>query len=222
MEWLLSIVGGAGGVYILRAFHGLLLRPLERVGTGLLLGASIWAGLQKEWVFCYGMPPESVFLSTVYADALALWAVVMLGVIDWKTYTLPHRYLFILCVCSFVKSSVTEGCSLFWEGAFLKNILPSVCWGVFWGMFFVLFKQTTDCLAKKEVLGWGDVQFFGVCGLWFLWHTGFFFIQVGSAGLLTFFWWRYRGWGPYFPLGPGIALAFVWHVVRGKNVFGIF
>jgi leader peptidase (prepilin peptidase) / N-methyltransferase len=63
-------------------------------------------------------------------------------------------------------------------------------------------------LRKREGLGWGDVKFFAIVGLWlgvvplvpFLFFAGLF-------GVLTALMWRSMGKGALFPFGPALALA---------------
>jgi leader peptidase (prepilin peptidase) / N-methyltransferase len=63
-------------------------------------------------------------------------------------------------------------------------------------------------LRKKEGLGFGDVKFFAVVGLWltlkpfvpFLFFSGIF-------GIVTALIWRFLKRGPIFPFGPALAVA---------------
>jgi len=63
-------------------------------------------------------------------------------------------------------------------------------------------------LRKKEGLGFGDVKFLAVAGLWlgvkpivpFLFFSGLFGVVLGLV-------WRALGRGPIFPFGPALALA---------------
>lgn len=63
-------------------------------------------------------------------------------------------------------------------------------------------------LRKKEVLGFGDVKFFAVAGVWltfmpfipFLFFSGIFGVCFGLV-------WRACGKGPVFPFGPALAAS---------------
>jgi leader peptidase (prepilin peptidase) / N-methyltransferase len=63
-------------------------------------------------------------------------------------------------------------------------------------------------LRRKEGLGFGDVKFFAVAGLWlgvkplvpFMFFSGLFGVATGLI-------WRALGKGPIFPFGPALALA---------------
>ncbi len=63
-------------------------------------------------------------------------------------------------------------------------------------------------LRKKEGLGWGDVKFFAVAGLWlgvfafvpFLFYSGLFGVVTGLV-------WKKAGRGAIFPFGPSLAMA---------------
>jgi len=63
-------------------------------------------------------------------------------------------------------------------------------------------------LRKKEGLGFGDVKFLAIAGVWlgvkpivpFLFFSGIF-------GVITGLIWRMQGKGPVFPFGPSLAVA---------------
>jgi leader peptidase (prepilin peptidase)/N-methyltransferase len=61
---------------------------------------------------------------------------------------------------------------------------------------------------KKDALGWGDVKFFIVVGIW-LPLSAFvpFFFFAGVIGTITGLLWQYKGRGAIFPFGPAIALS---------------
>lgn len=66
----------------------------------------------------------------------------------------------------------------------------------------ILFRR----LKGREALGFGDVKFFGVAGLW----TGIagladFMMISGLSGILIAAIWRWRGGGAVFPFGPALA-----------------
>lgn len=58
----------------------------------------------------------------------------------------------------------------------------------------------------QEGLGWGDVKFLTLSGLWVPFeHIPFFLILVGSIGCMGSVCWQWAGKGKKFPLGAVIA-----------------
>src|SRR5690606_29959674 len=63
-------------------------------------------------------------------------------------------------------------------------------------------------LRKKEGLGYGDVKFFAVAGIWLtLYPFVPFLFFSGLFGIATGLLWRALKLGAYFPLGPALAVA---------------
>ncbi|MGB1539513.1 MAG: prepilin peptidase [Rickettsiales bacterium] len=64
-------------------------------------------------------------------------------------------------------------------------------------------------LRKKEVLGWGDVKFLPIAGLWlgdlYIWPAYLFY--AGMIGVMTAVAWRMMGKGARFPFGPALLVA---------------
>lgn len=59
-----------------------------------------------------------------------------------------------------------------------------------------------------EGLGFGDVKFFAVAGLWLGWMDLIpFFVCSGALGVLLALVWRALGRGKYFPFGPALGLS---------------
>lgn len=77
-------------------------------------------------------------------------------------------------------------------------------------------------LRKKDVLGFGDVKFFAVAGVWltplpfvpFLFFSGLFGVIFGIV-------WRIMGKGPVFPFGPALA-ASLFMCVAFPDISNIF
>lgn len=63
-------------------------------------------------------------------------------------------------------------------------------------------------VRKKEGLGWGDVKFFAVAGLWLgLKPMVPFFFYAGLLGVITAGGWRLVHKGERFPFGPALAVS---------------
>lgn len=77
-------------------------------------------------------------------------------------------------------------------------------------------------LRKKEGLGFGDVKFFAVAGLWLGLHaTVPFLFFSGLFGIFTGLTYRALGKGPIFPFGPALAASLFLCVVFSdvRNIF---
>lgn len=65
-----------------------------------------------------------------------------------------------------------------------------------------------------EGLGFGDVKFFAVAGLWLGWKDLIpFFIMSGALGVLLAIVWRGLGRGKYFPFGPALGITLLLFLV---------
>lgn len=63
-------------------------------------------------------------------------------------------------------------------------------------------------VAKKEALGWGDVKFIAVTGLFLpLYDVGTFLLLAGVLGVVMAAIWRLAGRGAYFPFGPALCVS---------------
>lgn len=64
-------------------------------------------------------------------------------------------------------------------------------------------------LRRKEGLGWGDVKFLPIAGLWLAdsWHWPPFLFFAGAWGIVTAIIWRMTGQGERFPFGPALAAS---------------
>lgn len=63
-------------------------------------------------------------------------------------------------------------------------------------------------LRGIEGLGFGDVKFFAVAGLWLGWRDLIpFFVLSGALGVLLALVWRGLGRGKYFPFGPALGIS---------------
>jgi prepilin signal peptidase PulO-like enzyme (type II secretory pathway) len=66
-----------------------------------------------------------------------------------------------------------------------------------------------SALRGRTMLGYGDVKFFTVTGLWVgMWALVPFIFLSGALGVFLGLIWRRLGFGEVFPFGPAIAIAF--------------
>ncbi|MCC7304804.1 MAG: prepilin peptidase [Alphaproteobacteria bacterium] len=89
-------------------------------------------------------------------------------------------------------------------GGALDSIAGAFGYGFLaWGLGWIMEK-----VLKKEALGFGDVKFFIVAGLWLgLSHLGLFCILSGLLGVLVAIIWKIAKKGPVFPFGPALILS---------------
>ena len=69
-------------------------------------------------------------------------------------------------------------------------------------------------LRGIEGLGFGDVKFFAVAGIWLGWKDLIpFFILSGVLGVVLALIWRALGRGKYFPFGPALGISLLLFLV---------
>jgi leader peptidase (prepilin peptidase)/N-methyltransferase len=153
----------------------------------------------------YSLTAQSVML-TLLAVALLIMIVV-----DFEHYIIPdeiHYFLLPLGVVYHVAMDTPLDESFY-------GLLTGLCFGL-------VLHYGYRWLRKKDGLGFGDVKFFAVAGLWlgitamppFLFYSG----VIGTAlGLF----WRVIGKGPRFPFGPALAAALFLCLVY-PSVTGLF
>lgn len=74
-------------------------------------------------------------------------------------------------------------------------------------------------IRKKEGLGFGDVKFLAVAGLWLgLTPMVPFLFYSGILGVITGLGWRFIGHGAVFPFGPALALSLFICIVFPETV----
>ena len=61
---------------------------------------------------------------------------------------------------------------------------------------------------KKDALGWGDIKFLPVAGLWLgLANLPLYFVMSGLIGIITGIVWRVAFKKVEYPFGPALAIA---------------
>ncbi len=139
----------------------------------------------------YGVTPEGIIL------ALMGVALLIMIVVDLEHYIIPDQIHYALLPLG-----------LAWHVA-IRTPVGEIIGGFTLGLGIGLtLHHGYRWLRKKEGLGFGDVKFLAVAGLWlgimpivpFLFFSGLF----GTVfGLL----WRAMGKGPIFPFGPALAVS---------------
>ena len=100
---------------------------------------------------------------------------------------------------------------LLWVYSFLEanEILPVYIAGAaLFALFAWLLGAIVSKILKKEALGFGDVKFFAVAGLWLgVLNLSYFAILSGFLGVLFGLIWQKCGKGAVFPFGPALIVA---------------
>ncbi len=109
------------------------------------------------------------------------------------------------------------------------GILGALHWGLLWmrssigtneiisqyiagaavfALFAWLLGTIVSRLLKKDALGFGDVKFFAVAGLWLgVMNLAYFAVLSGFFGVLFGLIWQKCGKGEVFPFGPALIMA---------------
>jgi Flp pilus assembly protein protease CpaA len=138
------------------------------------------------------------------------WVLVFSGLLGWVSLSdfqkgiIPDDALRFLALLSF------------WKADFSSFLTMGLRGSLFFALAFSL-KMGYHALRKKDGLGWGDVKFLTVSGLWIplAAFPSFLFI-TGMIGVLLALFWRYYAKKAVFPLGPAIAFS-LWVQVFGDR-----
>ncbi len=145
------------------------------------------------------------FLKTVWlAYGALVFCLFYLIVMDVRAFVLPWSAL----VCAYAVS--------FWLSPLLPHhmLLNAALLCALIG----LVKGVFEALYAKPVVGWGDVVFLPLAGLWVpLKACPLFLITLGVVSLVLACVWRALG-SPYFPLGAAIGVCLLVWIVNGAIV----
>lgn len=156
--------------------------PLTELATG---GMFVWLYFQFGFTLLCGI-------------LCLLWVMLMIMmVVDLEHYIIPDQVHYVLIPLALAYHYV------------MKTSADDVVGGLLMGAGVgLVLHHGYRILRRREGLGFGDVKFFVVAGLWlgvapfvpFLFFSGVFGIVLGLV-------WRAMGKGPIFPFGPALALA---------------
>lgn len=147
-----------------------------------------------------GMGAQAAFLMA------AVPLLVALAVIDLERMILPNVLVLLLGILGLIRLIYFSAFSD--VGFEMSSFLPFVLGGFgFAGLSFGLGFLLTRVL-KRNSLGFGDVKFFGVAGLWLgLSVLPWFCVLSGVCGVFMALVWRVLGLGHVFPFGPALILS---------------
>lgn len=140
----------------------------------------------------YGLTWEALVL------AMLSVALMVMVVVDFEWYIIPDEVQ-VCCVVLAVGFHMLSGTPLL-------SMLAGLGVGVFMGL---ALRFGYSAVMRKEGLGWGDVKFLAVAGLWLAsveaWPP--FLFYAGVWGVVTALVWRALGKGKIFPFGPALAAS---------------
>mgnify|MGYP003394896239 CR=1 FL=1 len=160
----------------------------------------------------YGFSSEAFFI-TIAAPFLAA-----LMVIDLRHMILPNQLVVILAGIGLAR--------LAWQVFFMhdapdfavliQSMLDVLIYaGIAWLLGFIMQK-----ILKKEALGFGDVKFFALTGLWVgTASLGWFCLLSGVIGLFFAAWWKRWKGSDLFPFGPALILSFYILIISKSSFF---
>lgn len=151
--------------------------------------------------FHFGLTAEAFFLLIAVPFLAALF------VIDLQHMLLPNRLVFILALIGLARLML---------GAFVfETIEPAligmnyILGGFVFGILAWFLSYIFKIFLKKDALGFGDVKFFAVAGVWLgVTKLADFCILAGVIGVLLALLWRFVKQEEVFPFGPALILSF--------------
>ncbi|MCC6598186.1 MAG: prepilin peptidase [Alphaproteobacteria bacterium] len=153
------------------------------------------------YYFVYGLSDPGAVVPIFFALPF-LWALV---VIDLRTKTLPDDLvLAVLILGGFRLVSTAFAHETLLAPLFSAMAGAVVFGGISWAAGMLVSKVT-----GKAALGFGDVKFFAVAGLWLgLSFLAWFCIIAGVSGLVLGVIWRWLTGEERFPFGPALIFSF--------------
>jgi leader peptidase (prepilin peptidase) / N-methyltransferase len=118
-------------------------------------------------------------------------------VIDFEHYILPDKFQIILLINAFFYIYIKD-----------YYLIPQTLNAIALLSLSLILKYSFWRLAKKDALGWGDVKFFFIAGLYL--QPDFlpiFLLLSGSFGVITAIIWKKLYGNEVFPFGPALAIS---------------
>lgn len=130
--------------------------------------------------------------------ALLSVALLVMSVIDFEWYILPDELQWVCAGLAVIYHWLL--------GTHVAEVLLGAGFGVLLG---ASLHYGFKWIRKKDGLGWGDVKFLAVSGLWLAGITPWpaYLFMAGVMGVVTGIIWRLAGNGPRFPFGPALAAS---------------
>ena len=146
----------------------------------------------------YGVDVPALLVYAAVPFLLALF------LIDLEHMVLPNQLVFILFVLGALRLGV-----LWWNGAPSGLLVDHGAAVLFYAFLSWAVGALMGRILKKEALGFGDVKFFGVAGLWLgVEALPLFMIISGLTAVCFALIWRFVRKSAVFPFGPALIAAF--------------
>lgn len=157
---------------------------------------------------------QAAFFYAIYAQIgitlpsiilmLASVAILVLIVVDFEWYIIPDEIQIALLVLGLAFHAAL--------GANWEAVLMSAALGLGIGL---ALRFGYSLLMRREGLGWGDVKFLPIAGIWLAQVADWppFLFYSGVLGIATALVWRALGKGAHFPFGPALALSLLLDVL---------
>lgn len=159
------------------------------------------AGLFLMIYLQYGLSVQTLLL------LLAAVALMIMIVADFEHYIIPDCVHVVLLPLALAYRFATDTFS------------PDILWGFFlMSGLALLLHYGYSALRGRSMLGYGDVKFFAVAGVWLdISAIPVFLFFSGLLGVLLGLVWRALGRGPLFPFGPALAAGLFLCVLYPEN-----
>jgi len=178
-----------------------------------LIELLVMAGVVAVYLM-WGLQVQSLVLMITIPFLVALLA------IDIEKMILPDQLTLICGVMGLMFVALTGWRDGLWSTDLAAHVGGAVFAGFIYALVMWVMGQVIRLVLKKEALGFGDVKFLAVAGIWLgLSYLSVFFILSGVIGI---FWggaWRLLGKGPIFPFGPALILSFYVCLLLQKTGF---
>lgn len=139
----------------------------------------------------YGLSPETLVLCMMSV------ALMIMIVVDLEHYIIPDSVHVVLIPLALIHHHLIGSA---WDEVAIATVLM--------GGFALFLHYGYSAMRGRVMLGFGDVKFFAVAGLWLgLWPIVPFIFMAGVLGVVLGLLWRALGKGEVFPFGPALALS---------------
>lgn len=123
--------------------------------------------------------------------------VIILVITDLEHYIIPDQIQLWLGLLGLVHLFVLD-----------LPIMPGIIGALAGFVFGYILCVGYPMIRGIQGLGFGDVKFFAVAGLWLGWKDLIpFFVLSGLLGVILALLWRAMGRGKYFPFGPALGIS---------------
>ncbi|MCK5384000.1 MAG: prepilin peptidase [Alphaproteobacteria bacterium] len=152
----------------------------------------------------YDLSIPGIFVYAAMPFLLALF------LIDFKHMILPNQLILVLFFLGILRLLYFWGADGFFYETGMDILINYVLASFVFALLSWGIGALTSKLLKKESLGFGDVKFFGLAGLWLgLEALPLFMIYSGGLAIILALVWRYIKDSDVFPFGPALIVVFI-------------